>query len=89
MDQRDIERADEGEVVSPVKPSGYDPGIPTEEGYLAPLEDPVANWGSGASGPHDVGTRPEDIPPNPLEAVADVDTLRPKASDRRSSRDHG
>ena len=87
MDQQNLEPEND-EVVSPVKPSGYDPGIPTKEGYVAPLEDPVSNWGSGASGPDDVGTGPDDVPPNPLEAVADMDTLRPGKPERRAIHDH-
>ena len=86
MGHRNSRQEDEDEVVTPVKPSGYDPGILTEEGYVVPLADPVSNWGSGANGPHDVGTRPEDIPPNPLDAVADMDTLRPEERDRRAIR---
>jgi hypothetical protein len=37
----------------------YDPGIPTRAGYRAP-DDPLANAGTGRSGPDDVGTQPED-----------------------------
>ena len=48
----------------------YDPGIPTRAGYRAP-DDPVANAGTGQSGPDNVGTRPEDAHGPMLGGLAD------------------
>lgn len=64
--------------------TGYDPGIPTREGFRAPAPGPAGHLGTGASGPHDIGTRPEDVPRDPLRAMND-----PRAPQNRVwARDH-
>lgn len=58
----------------PARSSGYDPGIPTRDGYETSAGDLVRRLGTGASGPHDIGTRPGDVPRDPLRAMNDPES---------------
>jgi hypothetical protein len=40
----------------------YDPSVPTREGEILASDDVVVARGTGRSGPHDIGTRPQDVP---------------------------
>lgn len=68
------EHADQHATDMIEKPTGYSPGIPTQEGYRDVEGDLAKNFGTGASGPDDIGTRPTDPPLDPAQAMDDLDS---------------
>lgn len=76
MEHTSHTRGPEHEMAMPADRA--DPSIPGKHAPIAPGEDLARRAGTGMSGPHDVGTLPEDA----ARIVAQSDTEHRPASDR-------